>query len=127
MKKVNCNIYIKFQTKFNFDVLLTALTENIKEDEPNVTPAMLLFHRFLGTMKHISWAYEKEWRYIKLLMQGNISMPAKVKAIYLGCKFKKENIPQLEIIAKEQNFNIYQLSTSNHTKKSFSFEETLVV
>ena len=113
--------------KFNFDNLLIALTDDIKADEPAVTPAMIIFHTFLGTMKHISWAYEKEWRYIKLLMQGNISMPAKVKAIYLGCNFEKENIPQLETIAKEQNFNIYQLSTSNHTKKSFSFEETLVV
>ena len=114
---------IYLEEKFNFDVLLTALTENIKEDEPNVTPAMLLFHRFLGTMKHISWQYEKEWRFIKILQQGGIKSPAKIKAIYLGCNFDTNNIAPLEKIATEQNFNIFQLSTSGYTQKSFSFIE----
>lgn len=107
--------------KFNFDELLIALTEKIQKDEPAITPAMMMFHIFLGTMKHSSWSYEKEWRYIKIMQQGNISFPAKIKAIYLGCKFEKANIPTLEKIAKDMNFNIYQLSTADHMHKEYSF------
>lgn len=107
--------------KFNFDQLLIALTDNLGEHEPTISPAMFIFHIFLGTMKHSSWSYEKEWRYIKIMQNGNVSFPAKIKAIYLGCKFEKANIPVIEGIAKDLNFNIYQLTTSDHTHKDYSF------
>ena len=114
---------IYLEKKFNFDNLLVSLTENIEAGEPLVIPAMVIFHILLGTMKHISWSYEKEWRFIKILQQGRVNNPAKIKAIYLGCNFDTQNIGYLEDIADEQNFNIFQLSPSGHTQKSFSFIE----
>ena len=107
--------------KFNFDKLLIALTDNLAEDEPLITPEMLLFHNLLGTIKHRSWSYEKEWRYIRTLRQENTAFPVKVKAIYLGNRFAKDNIKIMESVSAILNCDLYQMATSGHMQKPYTF------
>ena len=110
--------------KFNFDKLLIALTANIEKDEPPIIPAMFVFHNLLGTIKHKSWSYEKEWRYIKILQQGNTAFPVKVKAIYLGNKFSKDNIKKMESVSDILNCNLFQMGTSGHMQKPYALIPT---
>lgn len=108
--------------KANFDKLLIRLTDNAQENEPLVRPEMLLFHILLGTTKHKSWSYEREWRCIRVGAHGASDFAPKVKAVYLGSKFDITNIPYIESIARKRNFNVYQLSpTSFEQKSQYSF------
>lgn len=113
-------------TKVNFDDLLIRLTDDIKKDEPPVLPEMLVFHVLLGTLKHRSWSYEREWRCIRVAQHGEADFVPKVKSIYLGSKFDRANISDIENLARERNFNVYQLSSTNFTQKLYSFNSTPV-
>ncbi len=107
--------------KFNFENLLRPLLEQIFKENRKTIPAMIIFHYLLGTIKHISWSYEKEWRYIGLLKQGISDFPVKVKAIYLGDNFSKSNYPRMIEISNKLNCTLYQMTLPKYTDKSYSF------
>lgn len=112
--------------KVNFDNLLIRLTDNIEKGEPQVLPEMMLFHVLRGTLKHRSWSYEAEWRCIRVGAYGEADFVPKIKSVYLGSKFDKANISDIEDIARERDFNVYQLSSTSFTQQRYSFNSTPV-
>lgn len=117
----NLHPVIYTSEKFNFEKLLRPILEQILDDNFNNIPAQIIFHYLLGTIKHKSWSYEKEWRYIELLNKCQFDFPVKVKAIYLGDNFLPSNIPRMVEISNKLNCELYQMTAPNHTEKSYSF------
>lgn len=91
-----------------------------------VLPEKMLFHVLLGTLKHRSWSYEAEWRCIRVGAYGEADFVPKIKSVYLGSKFDKANISDIEDIARERDFNVYQLSSTSFTQQRYSFKRTPV-
>lgn len=112
-------LYLK--EKFNFENILRPFFEQIQMDDLEITPANLIFHYLLGSIKHESWSYEKEWRYIVPFKQGLDGFPKIVTAIYLGDRFNPANYARMIELCKKVECDLYQMTIPKHTDKSFSF------
>lgn len=74
---------------------------------------------FTSVVKHISWQYEKEWRYITSDVGNENSegllkkLPISPSAVYLGYNISKENRISLIDIYKDTHTNIYSMQMNN--------------
>lgn len=82
----------------------------------------LLFYKNL--IKHISWAYEKEWRLIFIEKESFIKMPIKPTAIYITDRCDGENEKLLKEIALSLECDFYKLVPTKNNR-NFIFEESL--
>lgn len=127
--KVNLFPVVYSRQKINIDNLLKTIVSDVNL-ESYIQPEMLLLHIIQGTSKHLSWSYEREWRFIEVLERGNIQLNIKPIAIYLGNKVP--NIIQIDSqeieakkcfmeIAKSLNCKLFQLKSSGFHEYNFDF------
>lgn len=77
----------------------------------------------LFCMKHISWSYEKEWRYISFREDKTFEvLPVKPKAIYLGMKMSTDNIEKMREVASILDCKLYKINKLDDTSHLFKFE-----
>ena len=112
---------IYLDKKFNFEKILEVLLPKIFNDEVIPQSVVILLFSLLGSIKHNSWSYEKEWRYIISEKFKEQDFPFKVKAIYVGDKFDKDNYDRMIGIAKKLNCELYQMTPPRHFDKRFTF------
>ena len=112
---------IYLDRKFNFEKILEALLPKALNGETIPQSAGILLYSLLGTIKHDSWSYEKEWRYIIPEKFKEQDFPFTVKAIYLGDKFDEDNYDRMKEIAKKLNCELYKMTAPKHFDKRFTF------
>ncbi|QTB29077.1 DUF2971 domain-containing protein [Lysinibacillus sphaericus] len=82
---------------------------------------------FLTLMKHSSWRYEKEWRFIAMDIEQKYEfgftkeLPIQPTAIYFGINCREEDINDITRIVKGTSIKLYKNSLQNneffHLKK----------
>lgn len=112
---------IYLDRKFNFEKIFEILLPKTFNGETPPQSVLLLLYSLLGSIKHISWSYEKEWRYIIPLKFKEQDFPFRVNAIYLGDKFDTGNYDRMKEIAKKLNCELYQMTPPRHFDREFTF------
>ncbi len=107
--------------KFNFEKILEILLPKAFNNEKTPESVLLLLYSLLGTVKHSSWSYEKEWRYIIPDKFKEQDFPFKVDSIYLGDKFDEGNYDRMKEIAKKLNCELYKMTPPRHFDREFTF------
>lgn len=107
--------------KFNFEKILEVIIPKAFNGQNIPNSVILLLYSLVGSIKHISWAYEKEWRYIIPSKFKEQEFPFKVNAIYLGDKFKEENYIRMKKMAINLNCELYKMTSPRHFDRDFRF------
>ncbi|MGG2084182.1 DUF2971 domain-containing protein [Lysinibacillus pakistanensis] len=100
------------EKRYNITNLLMSLVNNDKKSNPYI-----LF--FLILMKHCSWEYEQEWRFInfnydKTQRRGTvIDIPVKPTAIYFGLNCSSDDIEEISSLVDTNETSLYKLKTQN--------------
>ena len=105
----------KFDSTFTFKRVLDTLVT------PGYHPTMYSLF-FKNIIKHLSWSYEKEWRYISnSIRKNNIDCPIKPTAIYAGINCSLENINKLKSISNDLNCSFFKMVAATGVNKQFEF------
>ncbi len=112
---------IYLDKKYNFEKILEALLPKAFNGETIPQSADMLLYSLLGTIKHNSWSYEKEWRYIIPEKFKEQDFPFTVKAIYLGDRFNEENYDRMKEISKKLNCELYKMTAPKHFDIRYTF------
>lgn len=78
--------------------------------------------------KYIDWAYEREWRSVKLITDNDCSNPCKLYntpkpvAIYMGDRMSISDKNKLLKLCKDRNIKLYQMKKEPNKYKMDAFE-----
>lgn len=87
--------------------------------------ALFLEYMFPIITKSVDWKYEKEWRIVSICKNVDdrtVESP-KPKAIYLGCKVKKEYKKEMLELCEQRKISLYQMKQS---KTDYKLEQELI-